>query len=172
MRTLILLSAIPGSGKSTWAKKYQKEHPNTFIVSSDEIRLQMFGKVNDFSHEAVVWKTFMDQLNNFAETYTDVTVIADATNLQNKFRKLYCEGTPKFDKHVLVRLDIPYEICLMQNKMRDKGRIVPEDVMKQMAEEMEEPSPEILAMYDEYLVVKDFMSPKAKKEELKAALAK
>ena len=35
MRTLILLSAIPGSGKSTWARKYQKEHQNTYIVASD-----------------------------------------------------------------------------------------------------------------------------------------
>lgn len=164
---MILLSAIPGSGKSTWARKYQKEHPNTFIVASDEIRLQMFGKVNDFSHETIVWKTFMDQINNLAEMYRDVTVIADATNLQNKYRELYCKGTPRFDKHVLVRLDIPYDICLLQNKMREKDRIVPESVMRQMSLEMEEPSPEVLKMYDEYVIVKDFMSQKAKKEEQK-----
>jgi predicted kinase len=167
MRTLILLSAIPGSGKSTWAKKYQKEHSNTFIVSSDEIRLQLFGKVNDFSHEPIVWKTFLEQINYYANEFSEVTVIADATNLQNKYRKLYFESTPKFEKHILVRLDIPYDICLIQNKMREKERIVPLDAMERMKLEMEEPSEEVLHMYDDYIVVKDFISSKAKKEEQK-----
>jgi predicted kinase len=96
MRTLIVLSAIPGSGKSTWAKKYQKEHANTFIVSSDEIRLEFFGAVNDFRDERRVWDTFLERLNHYAETMADVTVIADATNLQNKYRRMYAELTPKY----------------------------------------------------------------------------
>jgi tRNA uridine 5-carbamoylmethylation protein Kti12 len=164
---MILLSALPGSGKSTWAKKYQAEHPHTFIVASDEIRLSLFGRVNDMTHEALVWKTFMDQLNGYADQYEDVTVIADATNLQNKYRKLYCEGTPRFDRHVLVRLDVPYDVCLLQNKMREKDRIVPWEAMERMRCEFEEPSDEILHMYDDYVVIRDFMSDKARIKEEK-----
>jgi predicted kinase len=165
---MILLSAIPGSGKSTWARKYQEEHPNTFIVSSDEIRVRLFGKVNDFRDEPRVWKTYLDDINRYAETYEDVTVIADATNLQNKYRKMYREGTPKFDRHVLVLFDLPYEICLIQNQMRTPDRIVPRSGMDRLKAEMEQPTPEIIKMYDEYVVVHDFVSKTALEQEKKA----
>ena len=44
MKTLIILSAMPGSGKSTWAKKYQEEHSHTLIISSDQIRFELTGQ--------------------------------------------------------------------------------------------------------------------------------
>ena len=43
MKTLIMLSAIPAAGKSTWAKKYRDEHPEVYIISSDEIRMELTG---------------------------------------------------------------------------------------------------------------------------------
>lgn len=167
MRTMMLLSAIPGSGKSTWAKKYQKDHPNTFIVSSDEIRVKLWGKVNDFHDEATVWKTYLDQINDYANQFEDVTVIADATNLQNKYRKMYCEETPHFDKHVLVMFDIPYEICLIQNQMRSSDRIVPRSGMDKLMAEYEKPDEETLNMYDDRLIITD-VSKKALEEEKKS----
>lgn len=164
MRTLIVLSAIPGSGKSTWAKKYQKEHQSTYIVSSDEIRYEFFGAVNDFRNEALVWDTFLSRINHYAETMADVTVIADATNLQNKYRRMYAEMTPKFEKHILVRFNVPYDICLLQNQMREKERIVPEDAMLRLQAEMEEPDQATLAFYNEYRVITNFLSKEARKE--------
>jgi predicted kinase len=167
MRTLFVLSAIPGSGKSTWSKKYQKEHDNTYIVSSDEIRYEFFGKVNDFRNESLVWDTFLERINHYAETMENVTVIADATNLQNKYRRMYAELTPKFERHVLVRFEIPYNICLLQNQMREKERIVPDDAMKRLAAEMEEPDSATLAFYNEYRIITNFLSKEARKEERK-----
>lgn len=41
---LILLIGIPGSGKTTWVKEYMKTHPLTYVVSTDEIRKEFFGK--------------------------------------------------------------------------------------------------------------------------------
>ena len=38
MKTLILMAGVPGTGKSTWAKRYAVEHPNTFIIDTDETR--------------------------------------------------------------------------------------------------------------------------------------
>jgi len=165
MRTLIVLSAIPGSGKSTWAKKYQKEHERTYIVASDEIRLEFFGAVNDFRDEKRVWDTFLERINHYAETMDNVTVIADATNLQNKYRRMYAQLTPKFEKHVLVRFDIPYDICLLQNQMRERERIVPADAMARLLAEMEEPDAPTLAYYNEYRVIRNFLSKEALKEQ-------
>ena len=167
MRTLIVLSAIPGSGKSTWAKRYQKEHANTFIVASDEIRVQLLGRVNDFSKESLVWCTFLDNMNHYAETMDNVTVIADATNLQNKYKKYYAQMTPKFDRHILVRFDIPYDICLIQNTMREKDRIVPPEAMAKLLQEFELPDEETLKCYDDYQIITDFISRKALNEEKK-----
>lgn len=155
MRTMILLSAIPGSGKSTWARKFQKDHPNTHIISSDEIRKEIFGAVNCFKDEQLIWKTYLDRINSFAETEKDVYVIADATNLQNAYRKYYFDSTPGFDKHILVLFDIPYEICCIQNKMRSSDRVVPESAMERLRKEMEAPSEEILALFDDVIHVTD-----------------
>ena len=41
MAKIILCRGIQGSGKTTWAKQYCKEHPNTIRVNRDDIR-QMF----------------------------------------------------------------------------------------------------------------------------------
>ena len=55
MKTLIILSAMPGSGKSTWAKNYQSEHPHTLIISSDQIRYEITGSLTDFSKQNEEW---------------------------------------------------------------------------------------------------------------------
>lgn len=165
MKTLILLSAIPGSGKSTWATKYQQEHPNTFIVSSDEIRKNLTGIFQSFTKEDEVWRIFLEKINEFAVNYTDVTVIADATNLQNVYRRYYLEATPLFNKHVLVLFNIPYEICLLQNKLRPADKIVPDYAMEKLHKEFEEPSQEIINLYDEYRIIgPNFISEKIKEK--------
>lgn len=153
MRTLILLSAIPGSGKSTWAKRFAQDHPNTFIVASDEVRVAVAGAPQDFSKEDLVWKTFLDEINHYAETYKDCYVIADSTNLLNQYRSFYYHNTPAFDKHVLVVFNIPLQICLDQNKMRKTSRIVPEHAMKMMYEQFEKPSDEVMDLYDEVMFI-------------------
>ena len=68
MKTLLMLSAIPASGKSTWAKEYQKDHPQTYIISSDEIRLELCnGVYSDQSKQALVWETFEKRIHEYAQ---------------------------------------------------------------------------------------------------------
>lgn len=163
MATLILLSAIPGSGKSTWANHYRQEHPKTYIVASDDVRQRVSGGVQNFEHEALVWETFLKELNEHAEDDDETTVIADATNLQNRYREYYCKQTPKFHKHVLVLFDIPFEICKIQNKMRHHSRIVSDEAMESLRAEFEYPTQEIIGLYDEYVVIDEsYISKRAK----------
>lgn len=149
MKTLILLSAIPGSGKSTWAKNYKAYHDNTFIVASDEVRERVSGNVQNFEHEDLVWETFLADIHKYGKL-DNVTVIADATNLQNAYRRYYYEQTPEFDRHVLVLFNIPFEICAAQNKLREPDHVVSDEGMRRLFEEFEEPTQEILDLYDEY----------------------
>ncbi len=161
MRTLILLSAIPGSGKSTWANKYKAEHNNVFIVSSDSIRKELFGSESCFVNERLVWKTFEQRLNEHVNDMDDLTVIADATHLSNRLRKVYFDLTPNFDRHILVIFDIPYEVSLYQNSLRE--RKVPLEAMEKLRKEYEAPSKEIEEMYDEIQYIRE-ISSEAKKQ--------
>lgn len=159
MSTFILLTAIPGSGKSTWAKQYQKTHENVVIVSSDEIRRKLFGSVKCFDNEALVWETYLKEINAHSGKGKIVTVIADATNLQNKYRRYYLEMTPEFDKHILVHFNIPYDICLIQNQMRDPDKVVPFEAMEKLKAEKEDITEEIKSLYDEFIELgPDFIS--------------
>ena len=64
MKTLIMLSAMPGSGKSTWAKAYQEAHPHTLIVSSDEIRFELTGQTQDFLSKKKYGSFFLLEFTN------------------------------------------------------------------------------------------------------------
>lgn len=160
MKTLILLSAIPGSGKSTWSKRFIAKHPNTVIVSSDELRLELFGRVNNFDHEKEIWITFVKRLNE-ASNIDNVYAIADATNLRNIHRAFYAESTPGFDQHVLVIFKIDPEISKKQNKMRTGDRVVPDYAMERLIKEYEEPNDEVKELYDKiiYITEKELYGP-------------
>ena len=61
--------------------------------------------------------------------------------------------TPVFDKHILVCFNIPFEICLKQNKMRDPEKVVEDYAMKKLMDEYEAPDEKTIASYDEYIEV-------------------
>lgn len=152
MKTMILLSAIPGSGKSTWAKRFQAKHPNTHIISSDELRLELYGAVNNFQHEKEIWDTFVKRLNELS-TQDDVFAIADATNLKNIHRAFYARSTPNFDRHILLIFQVDPELCKKQNKMRDGDRVVPDYAMERLIAEYQEPNDEVKSLYDKIIYI-------------------
>ena len=67
MKTFILLAAVAGCGKSTWANNFKKDHPNTFIVSSDELRKELGGDYQNFDHEKEVWELFFSRIEGYAK---------------------------------------------------------------------------------------------------------
>lgn len=154
MSTLYLLSGLPGCGKSTWAKKFKEAHPNTYIVSSDAIRIELHGNQQNFTSEGKVWEIFDERLDQYA-LQGDVNVIADSTNLLDKFRKYYADHAIHFDKKYLVYFDIPFEICAFQNKLRTPDKVVNDKAMEHLRNEWEPPSEEVKTLYDEVIVCKD-----------------
>ncbi|MCF0112516.1 MAG: ATP-binding protein [Bacilli bacterium] len=148
MATMFLLTAIPGSGKSTWAARYQNNHDNVTVVSSDGIRQSYFGSVQNFDHEKEVWEIFLRKLHEGA-AIENGTTIADATNLTNAFRLYYLKETPEYDKHILVIFEVPFERCLIQNRMRPADRVVSESAMEMLHRQYEPLSKEVIDAYDE-----------------------
>ncbi len=152
MKTLILMTAVPGAGKSTWANEYQQSHPRTFIISSDEIRKELLGEVQNFSNEALVWDTFRQRIREYAEKYDDVTVILDAVNYANKGRLFYYDQSKMYDKHILVYVKKPLEVLLEQNKKRSSDRWVPDHVIVDFYQKFEEPNDAVKEKFDVLIV--------------------
>lgn len=148
MKTLIMLSAVPASGKSTWAYKYQSSHENTYIVSSDQIRMEITHSFQDHSQQPLVWKTFEDRIHQFGKI-DDVTVILDALNDTNEVRLKYLKSTPEFDKKILVLFPNTFEKSSFFNKQRQESVRVPEDILVALVNKFEKPSKEVLDLVDE-----------------------
>ncbi len=60
MSKLLLPIGMIGSGKSTWARQYIKEHPTTKIVGGDEIRYMLHG--GEYVHDEALEPTILDTL--------------------------------------------------------------------------------------------------------------
>ena len=148
MKTLIILSAMPGSGKSTWAKKYQEEHPHTLIVSSDQIRYEITGQLQDFSKQKEVWELFSLRIHDYAKKYDDVTVILDALNDLNILREKYVKDNPEFDRYELVLFPRTPEQIRFYNKQRQETSIVPDQQLEALMRKWEEPSEEVIKLFD------------------------
>lgn len=148
MKTLIMLSAMPGSGKSTWAKRYKEEHPHTFIVSSDEIRYEITGTSQDFSRQNEVWELFSLRIHEYAKKYDDVTVILDALNDLNCLREKYVKDNPEFDRYELVLFPRTEQQIMFYNKQRAETSIVPDDQLEKLIKKWEEPSPKVLTLFN------------------------
>ena len=147
MKTLIMLSAVPASGKSTWAKKYQEEHPNTFVVSSDQIRFELTGATQDFSKQKQVWELFSLRIHEYAKKYDDVTVILDAFNDTNFLRVKYVKENPEFDRYELVLFPRTPKQVRLYNKQRDDDHVVPELQLDKLMAKWEEPSKEVISLF-------------------------
>lgn len=131
--TFLMLVGLPGSGKSTYAKKY--EHMYT-IHSSDAIRYELFGDENHQADNTVVFDTLHKRVKQDLEARKNV--IYDATNISWKRRKAFLDSLKKIDcyKEAVV-IATPYEVCLEQNERRE--RKVPEDVIERMYKNFDVP---------------------------------
>lgn len=146
MRKLIMLSGAPGSGKSTYAASLPG---NVVIVSTDEIRKEMTGEYANWSREKEMWAEFNRRATKALTNNADVTVVLDATFLNNRGRWItlsqhYLEA----DYVELVMFERPLEVCLKQNLQRPREKWVPEDVVETMRNGIEEPDDRILSVID------------------------
>ena len=149
MKTLIILSAIPASGKSTWAAQYQATHGNVFIVSSDAIRMEVTGgDYADHSRQKEVWELFSKRIHEYG-AFDGATVILDALNDTNALREKYVKENPEFDKYILALFQINPERSKKYNALRPSNMSVPSDIMDMLIDKFEEPTEEIKNLFDE-----------------------
>ena len=153
MKTLMVLSAIPASGKSTWAGQYQATHRNVYIISSDAIRLELTnGVYSDLSKQQEVWRVFSERIHQYGQI-PDCTVILDALNDVNVVRLKYLSTTPEFDKKILILFPTTLDRSKFYNGQRDEKVRVPEQILVELNHKFEEPSEDVLKLVDEVKTV-------------------
>lgn len=140
MNKLYIMIGIPGSGKSTYAKK---RFPNAIYVSRDEIRFDLVSENEEyFSRENEVFTKFVNIINSSLKAGKDV--IADATHLNPRSRtKLFSHLNidPTKTETIAVVMRTPLEVCLYRNENRKGTRsYVPPQVIKNMYSSFKEPT--------------------------------
>lgn len=132
---LIILCGIPGSGKSTYAKNYIKQNPNTIHLSSDAIRKELYGDENIQGNPGDVFslmqKRAIESLNN------GYNVLYDATNITRKDRSGIIGVCPKFAKIECHIIWAPIEECIERDSKRE--RTVGKEVIDRMLKRFQAP---------------------------------
>lgn len=125
---LTMMCGLVGSGKSTLAHELAQEI-NATIFSSDELREEMFGDVNNQDNNTELFHELHKRIKNCLKSGNNA--IYDATNISSKRRKAFLQELNKINctkKCVIVAT--PYEQCLENN--RNRNRQVPEYVIENM----------------------------------------
>ena len=154
MNKLIILSGVPGSGKSYFSSTLKKIKPShLYIVSSDKLRKEICGVQSDLSQEDLVWTLFYALANTFALD-PDGVVVLDATHITTKLRvDKNKELAKKFSNVYLVIWELDKDIVNNQNLQRDYP--IPPDAMDVFFANFEKPNEIDRAFFDKIIEVKD-----------------
>lgn len=147
MRKIILTQGLPASGKSTWAREYQKKNPNTVLVNKDELRAMLHQGIHSKGREAMVLN-IRDSIIMKALAERQDVIVHD-TNLHYKhidqIRKI-AEMLPwKGTCEVIIQdfTDIPLEECIRRDQNRPN--YVGEKVIRTMYNQYLKPKTEAIA---------------------------
>jgi predicted kinase len=133
MADLKIAVGLPASGKSTYGERLK----DYTIISSDKIREEVFGNINDQAHNTEVFNIIFKRTRETLKAGGNVYL--DATNLIAKRRIAFINSFKDIPNvsFSCVLFVPPYETCLERNSKRD--RKVPEEVIAKMLRRFEPP---------------------------------
>lgn len=132
---LIMLVGLPGSGKSTHAQVYN----DYTIVSSDDIRAELFGDASIQGDPKQVFAIAEDRVCNYLSN--EQNVVFDATNINAKKRAAFLSRVRQRVQTgvhaVCVVVVASPEVCIQRQAQRD--RKVPAEVIERMVRNFQVP---------------------------------
>ena len=153
MNYLIMFCGIPGSGKSTEARRMSRSltarNLTVEYISRDELRFSMISNESEyFSKEKEVFNKFVEKMNNSLNK-NDCTII-DATHISKASRAkiLRRVENPNNVRLLVLYLTTPLDVCMRQNDLRTGRERVPHEVIEKMAKQFEDPTEKEFAEFD------------------------
>ena len=115
---LVVLCGLPASGKSTYAKEFSEKY-NANIHSSDKIREELSGDVNNQSINELVFRTLHNRIKD--DLRNGISCIYDACNISYKRRMAFLQELNKIHcEKICFLMATPYEECIKNNANRDR----------------------------------------------------
>ena len=135
MSKFIMLCGLPASGKTTLAKQLAKTE-NAVVLSSDDLRVEMFGDVSHQEDNNEIFEEMNERTNELLSKGQNV--IYDATNLNRKRRKHLINYVIKANEKIVYYLNNSLTTILYRNSIR-KERIVPNKIIERMYKTLQIP---------------------------------
>ena len=113
----VMMWGIPGSGKSSYAENIFGD--SYTIVSSDILREELFGDINDMDHNGEVFEAMKKRTINTLQKGKNV--VYDATNIVYKRRVALLTELKKIKCNKIIHcMIVPFSICLSRNSNRER----------------------------------------------------
>ncbi|MFX0012068.1 MAG: AAA family ATPase [Candidatus Hermodarchaeota archaeon] len=131
MNYLLILSGLPASGKSTFARKFKdlvesEGNSNVKIIDTDIIRQQLYPNGFNYKNEKRVRKRLKNEIRQALNH--DFIVVSDDLNYYTSMRhdlKIIAEKVKR--KFFIVYISTPLEACLNWNT--ERGNLIPNNVI-------------------------------------------
>jgi predicted kinase len=133
---LYVLCGLPGIGKSYWANKYL-DYPDVKIVSTDDIRHDLFNDVYSKESNAAVFDAAYAMIDNGLEDGRPVCF--DATNITPGYRARVIEIGKKHRAYV-IGVSFTNDPKLANDRNANRERVVPAEVIDRMSKQFVPPS--------------------------------
>ena len=135
MSTMICLSGMPGSGKTTWAAEFLKKHPDFLYFSPDSYYERINGDECDRTDTFEIWMAMFRDIHIAEKNFNNVLI--DSDNLTYAQRNQWIEWFPYFDEHILLFLEEDYNTYF--DRVSKRRRTIPEIIMREKMYKWENP---------------------------------
>ena len=117
MSNFYMMVGLPASGKSEYAKNLATGF--TRLRSSDELRSELLGSVEDMSKNTVIFDLLHSLIKS--DLYDGHDTIYDATNLKGRYRKEFLDKLEILDcRKICIYVKCSSELCEERNSNRDR----------------------------------------------------